>query len=175
MFNKKTSVILTKDHAKIILMNEKKFAPNAIIKSFVSSSKKVLKNPNDTFSLQVSIKELDFLYHLLSGETRLKNPIASRTAKLRASGEIKPTEWIGGNEFHQVKPKENKFLLKMQEREKHGQQRLFNPKKKSAKRSVKKVVKKAVKSAPKTVKAKKVSKTMMLKKMAYLRSLKGKK
>lgn len=130
MFNKKTSVILTKDHAKIILKNEKKFASNAIIKSFVSNSKKVLKNPNDTFSLQLSVKELDLLYHLLSGETRLKNPISSRTAKLRASGEIKPTEWIGGNEFHQVKPKQNKFLLKMQEREKYGQQRLFNPKRK---------------------------------------------
>lgn len=127
MFQKKTSVLLTIEHAKKILMNAGKFPAGIIVNSFKAAAKKVLENPKETFNLQVSVKELDFLYHLLSGETKLKNPISTRTAKLRATGEIKPTEWIGGNEFHQVKPKQNKFLQRMQEREKYGQQRLFNP------------------------------------------------
>lgn len=65
--------------------------------------------------------------HKPRGRRPKENPLANRTKTLRASGAIKATEWIGGNEFHQVKPAVNKFL----EREKHGQLRMqLNPKKK---------------------------------------------
>ncbi len=64
------------------------------------------------------------------GRPPKENPLATRTKALRASGAIKADEWIGGNEFHQVKPAVNKFL----ERERHGQLRMqLNPKKKKKK------------------------------------------
>ena len=57
---------------------------------------------------------------------------------------MKPQEWIGGNEFFQVKPKVNKFL----ERERHGQLRMeLNPKKKKRKNPIKKHLVKGSKAA----------------------------
>ena len=72
------------------------------------------------------------------------NPLAIRTIKLRGAGILKPHEWIGGNEFFQVKPKVNKFL----ERERHGQLRMeLNPKKKKKKNPIKKHLVKGSKAA----------------------------
>lgn len=83
----------------------------------------------------VTPKELALLKKILA----VKNPLSSRTKKLRDSGVLKDSEWIGGNEFYRVHPKVSRFA----EAEKYGQLRMeLNPKKKKKTKAKKKAKKK---------------------------------
>ena len=93
----------------------------------------VFKEPDGTFQALTRTKskyfktksgaEKWFLKYGGSAAEKLlnKNPLATRTKHLREAGVIKSTEWLGGNEFKQVKPKIHKWVQRYQEREKQGQ------------------------------------------------------